>query len=90
MEVEIRKTFDSDVRKIRDKRLLRQIERMITEVESSEHFSGISNLKKLKGYKNYYRIRVNDYRTGIYFENSVVVFVRFLHRKDIYRHFPAR
>jgi mRNA interferase RelE/StbE len=36
----------------------------------------------------YYRIRLGDYRVGLKIENNTVCFVRFLHRKDIYRYFP--
>lgn len=48
----------------------------------------IKNLKKLKGYKSFYRIRVGDYRIGFRLDNNKVVLMRVLHRKDIYRYFP--
>ncbi|MCF8308850.1 MAG: type II toxin-antitoxin system RelE/ParE family toxin [Bacteroidales bacterium] len=46
------------------------------------------NLKKLKGYKDYYRIRLSDYRIGIQIKDDTVFFVVFGHRKDIYKKFP--
>ncbi|MGA1264796.1 MAG: type II toxin-antitoxin system RelE family toxin, partial [Prochlorothrix sp.] len=52
------------------------------------------NLLKLKGYDTYYRIRVGDYRIGLEVlhqsdsGNLEIVFVRVLHRKEIYRYFP--
>ncbi|MGH8000971.1 MAG: type II toxin-antitoxin system RelE family toxin [Brasilonema sp.] len=51
-------------------------------------FEEITNLKKLKGYDNAYRIRIGDYRIGIIFDDETVMFQRVLHRKDIYRYFP--
>lgn len=48
----------------------------------------ITNIKKLQGYENAYRIRVGDYRIGIIFDGETIVFQRVLHRKDIYRYFP--
>ncbi|HEY4721787.1 MAG TPA: type II toxin-antitoxin system RelE/ParE family toxin [Anaerolineae bacterium] len=48
----------------------------------------MANIKKLQGGTNYYRIRVGDYRVGLVVESDTVTFVRFLHRKDIYRYFP--
>ena len=40
------------------------------------------------GNENYYRFRVGDYRIGIVIEEDTVVFVRCLHRREIYRYFP--
>ncbi|MDZ7967485.1 MAG: type II toxin-antitoxin system RelE/ParE family toxin [Nostoc sp. DedSLP03] len=51
-------------------------------------FEEITNLKKLQGYENAYRIRVGDYRIGLIFDGETVLFQRVLHRKNIYRHFP--
>lgn len=48
----------------------------------------IKGFKKLKGYKNVYRIKVGDYRIGVFIENDVVEFACVVHRKDIYRIFP--
>ncbi len=42
----------------------------------------------MKGSRNYYRIRIGDYRAGIIVEGLTVEFIRFLHRKDIYKYFP--
>ncbi|MCA9917044.1 MAG: type II toxin-antitoxin system RelE/ParE family toxin [Anaerolineales bacterium] len=42
----------------------------------------------MQGYESYFRIRLGDYRIGIEVENQTVIFVRILHRKDIYRRFP--
>ena len=44
--------------------------------------------RKVKGEKKFYRIRVGDYRLGVKIEGETVTFIRFLHRKDIYRYFP--
>jgi len=48
----------------------------------------IPDLKKLKGYKNYYRIRFGDYRAGIRFTNNRLIMERLLHRKDLYKYYP--
>ncbi|MFP4128637.1 MAG: type II toxin-antitoxin system RelE family toxin [Desulfonatronovibrio sp.] len=45
-------------------------------------------MKKLSGFKNFYRIRYSDYRIGIALQEDKVVFIRVLHRKDIYKFFP--
>jgi len=64
------------------------IEDVIAEVEQANTINFIGNLKKLKGYKEYYRIRVGNYRIGLQIQNDVVTFAAFLHRKDIYKKFP--
>jgi len=46
------------------------------------------DVKKLKGLGSAYRIRIGDYRLGIEYRETTVVFMRVLHRKEIYRYFP--
>lgn len=43
---------------------------------------------KLEGYKIAYRIKLGDYRIGVFIEDETIEFVRFVHRKDIYKKFP--
>jgi mRNA interferase RelE/StbE len=42
----------------------------------------------LQDHEHTYRIRVGDYRIGIYYDSDEVQLMRFLHRKEIYRKFP--
>ncbi len=73
---------------IRDEALLQRIKAVIEEVENAESLWYVSNLKKLKADGDYYRIRVGDYRIGITVDENVVIFVRVLQRKEVYRYFP--
>ena len=57
-------------------------------VESAENIKEIKSLKKLTGYKHYYRIRVGVYRIGVKINGDLVVFVDIDHRSNIYRNFP--
>jgi mRNA interferase RelE/StbE len=61
---------------------------LILEIEDADNLEDVSNVKKLKAEGDYYRIRVGDYRIGILINEDVVVFVRVLHRKEVYRYFP--
>jgi len=47
-------------------------------------------VQKLRGYQEYYKLRVGSYRVGLRVDSmeQVVEFRRVLHRKDIYRRFP--
>jgi mRNA interferase RelE/StbE len=88
VNVEFRKSFEKDLAKIRDEDLLSRIKAAIEEVEAVESLLDLTNVKKLKGDGEYYRIRIGDYRIGFANDEDVVTFVRILHRKEMYRYFP--
>jgi mRNA interferase RelE/StbE len=88
MIVKIDKSFEKDTDKIKDKKILFKIAECIERIQNSDDILSIKNIKKLKGSNKYYRIRLGDYRIGIIIENDIVEFVRFLHRKDVYKYFP--
>jgi mRNA interferase RelE/StbE len=83
-----RESFDSDLSAVTDAALLRRIKKVIEQVEAAKTFQQIPNLKRLESSGKYYRIRLGEYRLGFVFENGAVSFIRFLHRKEIYRYFP--
>ncbi len=88
MKVEFIDRFNKYLEKIKDQELRNSIAAVIKSLEEAEKLSEINNLRKLTGFKNDYRIRVGNYRTGIHFENNTLSLVRFAHRKDIYKIFP--
>jgi mRNA interferase RelE/StbE len=88
VKVEFRGSFAKDLKGVKDKGLLNRVKELIEVVEEADSITDVSNLKKLKGGSNYFRLRVGDYRVGITLENDTVIFVRFLNRKDIYKYFP--
>jgi mRNA interferase RelE/StbE len=88
LKVAFRESFLRDLRAMKDTSALRRIRDVIDLVEQVNNPTDISNLKKLKGQGQYYRIRSGEYRVGLQIEANTVTFVRALHRKDIYRYFP--
>lgn len=88
MKVEFRESFAKDLKGVKEKGLLRRVREVIEAIESADSLTEISNLKKLKGGGNYFRVRVGDYRVGMVQESGAIIFVRFLNRKDIYKYFP--
>ena len=88
MQVEFRKTFKQDLKNIKDSKVLKRIQKVVEEVELANALSEIRNIKLLQGHEGFYRIRVGDYRVGLFIEAEVVAFVRVLHRKEVYRYFP--
>jgi mRNA interferase RelE/StbE len=88
VKVEFRESFTKDLKGVKDKSLLNRAKELINTIEGVSTLAELSNLKKLKGGGNYFRLRIGDYRVGIALEDETVVFVRFLNRKDIYKYFP--
>ncbi|MCL1465681.1 type II toxin-antitoxin system RelE family toxin [Argonema galeatum] len=88
MNVEFRKSFEKDLGNLRDEALLQRIKAVIEEVEVAENLGNLSNIKKVKADGDYYRIRVGEYRIGMAVNEGTVIFVRVLHRKEVYRYFP--
>jgi len=88
MKIKIDKSFEKDSDKIKDKTVLIKVSEIIKSIERLSDYSQIKNLKKLKSSKNYFRIRVGDYRIGIKIIEDEIIFIRLLQRKDIYKFFP--
>jgi mRNA interferase RelE/StbE len=67
MNLAFTKKFLKQVSKLNNPVLAKEVVLIIDEAEKAQTLSEIKNLKKLKGYNNYYRIRTGDYRIGILF-----------------------
>ena len=91
MKFRIERSFERDVDKITDKKILKKLQSFISAIEEAASISEILHIRKIEGYVSFYRIKISDYRLGMeVLSNKEVVLVRFLHRKDIYRYFPRR
>lgn len=88
MIVEFLDKFNKDVDKLKDAKAKDALIKAISKVEKAATLLEIPNLKKLKGEKFAYRIRIGEYRIGLYIEDNIVEFARIVHRKDIYKVFP--
>jgi len=88
LKVQFKKSFLKDIKALGDPTIKKRIGKSIAQAEEAAALGQVENLKKLKGGEQYYRIRVGDYRIGLILEEGSLVFVRCLHRKDIYRYIP--
>ncbi len=88
MNLQFKASFTKDLRKIKDKELLRRIKESLELVEQAQNLQEIQHLKKLRGGGSHYRLRVGEYRIGLIVEKDIATFVRCLSRKDIYKYFP--
>jgi mRNA interferase RelE/StbE len=88
VKVQFKTSFKKDLRNIENKDLLNRIKDTIEQTEKALSLQDITNIRKLKGTRTYYRIRVGEYRVGLTVDGDEAVFVRCLDRKEIYRYFP--
>jgi mRNA interferase RelE/StbE len=78
MKFEIKKSFLKDLRKINDKALKEDIKHLFLTIEKANNLQDIPNLKKLKGFNEFYRIRLGKYRIGIKYFNNKITLIRLL------------
>lgn len=88
MQVEFLKQFSRDLDKPLPLHIKEGIMELIEQIEAIERITSLSGIKKLRGHRNAYRIRIGDYRIGFFVDKGVVVLARVLHRNDIYKSFP--
>jgi len=88
MQIQFLSKFNRDLDRIHLKGAKKGILNVIEEIKSADSIHQINNIKKLIGFKSAYRIRVGDYRIGIFVDGNTVEFARVLNRKEIYRFFP--
>ena len=77
--------FHRDIKKIKDKSIAQAVKDIIS---ITEQCNSITEIPNLKGHKTAYRIKINNYRLGLFIEDCVLFFTAFAHRKDIYRIYP--
>jgi mRNA interferase RelE/StbE len=88
MEIVITKQFEKDVEKELSKPMQTKLASLIEELQQASSLDAIANVKKLKGYKTAYRIRMGEYRIGFIVESNSIKLSRIMNRKEIYRYFP--
>ena len=88
MNTRFKKSYERDLKKIVDETLKAGIKQSVRSVKTAQTTQDIPSLKKLKGYKIHYRIRIGGYRIGVTIEGYLVTFARCLPRKDFYKYFP--
>jgi mRNA interferase RelE/StbE len=89
MNIKFDKSFYKSLDKLRNPKASKDIEEIILKVQAASSIRQIPNLKKLQGFKLFFRIRIGEYRLGLELENHQTIrFITIAHRKDIYKYFP--
>ena len=90
MNVTYKKKFLKDLKALQSTEACEKICDLVLEkIPNVEDLGTIANLSKLTGDDTAYRIRVGDYRIGLFMEDNAIVMSRVLHRSEIYRYFPS-
>jgi len=88
MKIVYTRAVTKDVRKIKDKKLITKITEVINNMKEISDLSQLQSVKKLSGHPLAYRVRIGNYRLGLYYEDNTITLMRFLKRNDIYKIFP--
>ena len=88
MQVSYHRQFEKDIEKYASPEQIQEIFDLVWKLEQVDSLREITDIKKLAGFKQYYRYRMDEYRIGFSYENTSVRLERFLHRKDIYKRYP--
>jgi mRNA interferase RelE/StbE len=88
MEIEFTKTFSKQIDDLSDEVLKSRLAQAVQNAIMANTLQDIVNLKKMKGHHSAYRIKIGDYRIGLFFDYGTIIFTYFAHRKDIYNRFP--
>jgi mRNA interferase RelE/StbE len=84
-----KKTFLKDLAKL-PPTYRERIEKLVfEEISELDNIFCVRDVKKMRGYRDYYRIRIGNYRIGCKVEaENRIVFYRVKSRDDIYKVFP--
>lgn len=88
MKVEYLKSFLKDIQKLNNQSLKEQLFQAIENFKKAENLNDLTNIKKLKGHPEAFRMRISKYRLGFYFDGETIQMARFVKRETIYRLFP--
>jgi mRNA interferase RelE/StbE len=88
MNLEFRRSFLKDIKKIKNKSTKNLIEKVILECENARTISDINHCEPLKGRGKYFKIKHGDFRFGVYIDHGTVEFLKFGTRQNFYDDFP--
>ncbi len=88
MQVEFLTSFNKDLSKLSSALVRKSLKNLILKLETAKSLSEIPQLKKLKGHPEAWRIRLGNYRVGLFYSNNIIQLARIVDRKDIYKVFP--
>jgi mRNA interferase RelE/StbE len=89
MKVELTKRFAKELDKLPRKIQLKVVE-AIEHLGEADAFSELEDFKALSGYNNFYRIKLGQYRIGLFFDGDTFLIERIGVRGDFYKSYPPK
>ena len=88
MEIRYSRDFIRDLGRVRDASIRRRVDRAVEDLEAASTVAEVAGVRRIVSEGRYCRIRIGDYRLGFALDGNAVMLMRFMHRRQIYRHFP--
>lgn len=91
MKVSYSRQALQEIDELRDPIAVKRLLRAIHALEEAEDLRSLAQVKELAGGGGYFRMRIGNYRLGMRMADgdiAGVLLMRFMHRREIYRHFP--
>jgi mRNA interferase RelE/StbE len=88
MDLIFDRSFLQDLQKLSDPKIKQRVSATLALIEQARTLREIPNIIKMSGHNAAYRIRIGEYRIGLFRDKNVLKLIRFMHRKDIYSNFP--
>ena len=63
---------------------------ILLQLQQADSLAEINEVKKLGGFKNYYRIRFGQYRIGVEQKQPKIIIICLMERSQIYKSFPTK
>ena len=89
MRVELTKRFAKELDKLPRKIQLKVVE-VLENLDEADSLSDIEDFKALSGYNNFYRIKLGQYRIGLFLNGETFLVERIGVRGDFYKSYPPR
>ncbi len=68
----------------------RQCREILMQLKNTDKLTDIIELEKMKGFKDFFRIRLANYRMGIEQKKPGVIIICVMERSQIYKNFPPK
>lgn len=82
-------SFSKSIDKLKSREIQEHILLFIQNCKTAKNLQEIKHIKKLKGYRVFYRYSFGSYRIGFELTDpNTILLIKVMHRKDIYRYFP--
>jgi len=89
LQLRFEKRFFKDYKKL-PKHIQKAVYEYIDVLEEVENIDKITNLKKMKGQKSFYRIRLSSFRLGFRLNEDHLIIMRVGPRGGFYKDFPPK